>query len=434
MLLNSWEIQASKFNRRWTSLFAPLIFFSLFAPPDLNAADLSEAESLYKSGKYDECIAMTGKAIEDNAFSEHWRLLKIRCELDTGKYEDALKTLEVALERYSHSIKLRWLGRDVYRFNKMEAEATQAVAEIVQRVRVSEWRYRDAGSVLVLAELLLENGADAKDVRKEFYVRLQESQPSLVESYLASGQLALDKHDYRLAAIDFEKALKVDNDHPDACLGLAKAYASSDGEKSTLFLNKALELNPKCVAALLYQVDNAIDAESYTQAKSLIEDVQKVNPLNQSAFAYLAVIAHLEGDYKEEEKLRGQALSTWEKNPAVDSLIGQKLSQKYRFAEGAEYQKRALGFNPDYMPAKVQLSSDLLRLGREDEGWKLAEEVFDKDNYNVVAYNLTTLRDEIKKYRVLSADGFRVRMEENEAAIYGQRVLKLLSEAKSNPR
>lgn len=429
-MLNSWEIRAVKFDRRLIPYLAPQIFFLLFLAPAVQAADLSEAETLFKSGKYDECITITAKAIEDNAFSEHWRILKIQCELETGKYEDALKTLQVALDRYSHSIKLRWLGRDVYRYNKMETQAAQAVAEIVQRVRVSEWRYRDAGSVLVLAELLLENGADAKDVRKEFYTRLQESQPSLVESYLASGKLALHKHDYRLAAIDFEKAIKVDDKHPAACLGLAEAYANSDGEKSSLFLNRALELNSQYVPALLYQVDNAIDAEDYTRAKSLIDAVRKVNAINQKASAYLAVISHLEGKYDEEQQHRKQALSTWEKNPAIDSLIGRKLSQKYRFAEGAEYQKKALAFDPNYLPAKVQLSSDLLRLGREEEGWKLAEEVFDRDNYNVVAYNLTTLRDEIKTYRVLSADGFRVRMEETEAAIYGQRVLNLLRDAK----
>ena len=63
----------------------------------------------------------------------------------------------------------------------------------------------------------------------------------------------------------------------------------------------------------------------------------------------------------------------WTSNPRVDSTIGRKLSQKYRFAEGAQYQRRALQIDASYLPAKMQLAQDLLRLGQEEEGWRLAD-------------------------------------------------------------
>ena len=119
-------------------------------------------------------------------------------------------------------------------------------------------------------------------------------------------------------------------------------------------------------------------------------------------------------------------------NPEVDHLIGRKLSQKYRFAEGAAYQKQALAIDPDYLPAKVQLCQDLLRLGDEDEGWKLADEIFARDGYNVVAYNLVTLRDRLAGFRTLQDDGFLVRMDPREADLYGQRVLALLRRAQED--
>ena len=75
-------------------------------------------------------------------------------------------------------------------------------------------------------------------------------------------------------------------------------------------------------------------------------------------------------------------------------MIGRKLSQKYRFAEGAAYQRRALKFDPEFVPAKNQLAQDLLAPRCADaEGWQLAEEVNRDDPYDVVAYNLTTLKD-----------------------------------------
>ncbi|HEV3120270.1 MAG TPA: hypothetical protein VGY53_00135, partial [Isosphaeraceae bacterium] len=101
-----------------------------------------------------------------------------------------------------------------------------------------------------------------------------------------------------------------------------------------------------------------------------------------------------------------------------------------RFAEGSAYQKRALEMDGTYLPAKIQLCQDMLRLGDETAGWKLAAEIFAKDSYNVVAYNLITLRDRLSSFRTLEDDGFIVRMEPLEADLYGQRVLALLRRAK----
>jgi tetratricopeptide (TPR) repeat protein len=114
----------------------------------------------------------------------------------------------------------------------------------------------------------------------------------------------------------------------------------------------------------------------------------------------------------------------------VDHLIGRKLSQKYRFAEGAAAQRKALEFDPEYLPARIQLAQDLLRLGDESEGWRLANAVHEKDGYDVVAFNLVNLHDTISKFQTLTNDQFILRMSAHEAAVYGDEALKLLKRAK----
>jgi tetratricopeptide (TPR) repeat protein len=241
--------------------------------------------------------------------------------------------------------------------------------------------------------------------------------------------LALEKQDFALAAEALADAAKRRPDDPDIHLGLARAY-SDDSEKASAELAKALELNPQHIESLLFQVDNAIDAEEYERAGSILEKVFKVNLKHARAWAYRAVLAHLKGEYEQEQAHRKVALAIWDANPEVDHLIGQKLSQKYRFAEGATYQRQALKFAPTYRPAKVQLCQDLLRLGQEQEGWQLAAEIFEEDKYNVVAYNLSTLHDNLAKFRSLENDDFLVRMDDREAQLYGPRVLELLGRAK----
>src|SRR6185503_16361091 len=148
------------------------------------------------------------------------------------------------------------------------------------------------------------------------------------------------------------------------------------------------------------------------------------------AWAYRSVLAHLRNDSKGEAAARATALKFWARNPEVDHLIGRKLSLKYRFAEGAACQRRALTFDPKFLPARIQLSQDLLRLGEENEGWQLAEAVHAEDAYDVSAYNLTTLRENIDKFATLTNRDFVLRMATNEAAIYGEEVLALLQRAR----
>jgi tetratricopeptide (TPR) repeat protein len=143
------------------------------------------------------------------------------------------------------------------------------------------------------------------------------------------------------------------------------------------------------------------------------------------------VLAHLRGDRDGEAAARRSALQPWAANPEVDSLIGRKLAQKYRFAEGVVYLRKALEMDADYLPAKIQLSQALLRLGEEATGWKLVDEVFSSDAYNVVAFNLMNLRDRLTKFRTISEDGIELRMEPREADLYGSRVLELLKRAKA---
>ena len=152
-----------------------------------------------------------------------------------------------------------------------------------------------------------------------------------------------------------------------------------------------------------------------------------MNPAEPRAWAYRAVLAHLDGKPDEEAAARKSALSRWAENPEVDHLIGRKLSQKYRFAEGAAAQKRALAMDPDYLPAKVQLCQDLLRLGDEEEGWKLADEIFAQGRLQRRRLQPGHApRPARRVFARSGSDGFLVRMEPREADLYGARVLDLL--------
>ena len=271
---------------------------------------------------------------------------------------------------------------------------------------------------------------DPKIVLENFFDQARKADANYREAWLASGELALQKGDYALASKTFNAALTKFPDDPDAEFGLARSYEPSDRAQMAKWIEAVLKFNTNHVPAMLLMAEHMIDAEQYADAQELLAEALRVNPWNPDAWAYRAVLAHLNNDTNAEVSARASALKYWPTNPRVDHLIGIKVSQKYRFAEGADYQRQALKFDPNYLPARIQLAQDLLRLGEETQGWELATGVHDSDGYDVTAFNLVTLKDTMAKFKTLTNQDFIVRMNSKEAAIYGDRVLDLLQHAK----
>jgi tetratricopeptide (TPR) repeat protein len=327
---------------------------------------------------------------------------------------------------------LQWQARQVFLCNGLTDAAAQMTDRIVERINGQPRAYRDAESLVVFGQAALLKGADPKLVLDTLFDPARKADPSSRQAWLASGELALGKHDFALAAKRFEEALKQLPDDPDLRCGLAQAYAPSDAALMADCLEKALTRNSNHVGSLLLLADRSIDAEDYSETEQLLGRIQAINPWEPDAWAYRAVVAHLKHQPDAEDSARLSALKYWTNNPRVDFLIGQKLSQNYRFTEGAAHQRQALRFDPDYLPAKAQLAQDLLRLGEEDEGWQLADEVQKKDGYDVEIFNLTTLHDTMGKFTTLTNYNFTLRMGAHEATVYDTQVLDLLERARSN--
>jgi tetratricopeptide (TPR) repeat protein len=402
---------------------------ALFAS-SARAADIADAQGMLRAGKYAAAIEESAKGVEAEPWREGWWLVKVRAELITGRYGDALKTVQAGLQRHADNVPLRLMNIEALRYNNRPDDAQAAIAAIKEQAEQSPWRFGDPTSRVAIGRAMLMNGADARQILENYYDKAKQDGPESAEPYLASGELALEKHDYGLAVEAFTNAAKRTPDDPDVYFGLARAN-ESDSDKATEALEKALKLNPNHVGSLLFQAENLIDREAYPKASELLGKVLAVNPHEPRAWAYRAVLAHLAGDSRGERDARAQGLKAWATNPAVDYFIGEKLSSKYRFAEGAAYQRQALKFSPTYRPARVQLCQDLLRLGQEEEGWKLAASIFEEDPYNVVAFNLIELRDHLAKFRDLKSDHFRLRMDEREARVYGDRAMALLERART---
>jgi len=414
------------------SVVIPLLtmHFMFVVSGPLYAASHGETEKLFFSGDYHRCEEIARQEVERGVWNEQWPHLLIDCLMVQGRYEEAATVFENAMQRYSNRIALRMRGFEIYRMLGQPKQSNGNLEQVYQLVSQAPWRYSSSRDQVTLGRFFALQGEDAREILDLIYDRVRKRNERYTDVYIATAELALEKHDYQMAAENLETAAQLEEENPYIFYLQARAWLPSDDERGNQALSRALKLNPNHIPSLLLQVDYLIDAERYEKAEEILERVLTINPFHPEAWAYHAVIAHLEGHYEGESVLRSVAMSTWKTNHRVDHLIGRKLSQKYRFAEGAAYQRRSLVLKNDYTPARFQLAQDLLRLGDEKEGWNLAKEVQAQDGYNVVAFNLMALKDELDRYRTLTEDGFIVRMEAREAAIYGKDVIRLLRRAR----
>ena len=382
-------------------------------------------------GRYESVVDVASKKAADTYYDDSWRVLQIKSLLMLGRYAEARTNALKGVDDFPSSMQLRLLARETALFQNDVAAANRQMNEIKALIE-RRGRFSQSGDNLVaLGRALLLLGVEPRLALENCFQRAYGMDPPVREAYLASGQLALDKHDFKLAADAFRAGLKKFPGDPDMNAGLAQAFESGDRKEMIAAIEAVLEVNPRHVTSLLLLADHLIDAEQYDEAGAQLDKVLAVNPWRPEALAYRALLAQLRNDAAGAEQLREQALKFWKTNPQVDYLIGRKLAQKYWFEEGAAAQRRALAFEPGYLPARRELAQDLLRLGQVEEGWKLAADARAQDEYDVVTYNLSTLHDQMAKFRTLTNADFILRMSAHEAQLYGDRALELLGRAKT---
>lgn len=393
--------------------------------------NLEPVRELLDTGEYELCARICEAAVQRGLKSPRWRVMRVRALLLLGREVEARDEVELAVRTFPGELELLLLQHEnALRLGRRDIaeKALQAVNEAAKALPAKE---RTAMDWVCLGRAALALGADAQKVIQQYYQAARKKDAKLEAVWLAEGALALEKNDAKRAAEVFREGLKAHGETAALRLGLARAYSGSDGEKERENLNRALEINPVLAEAHLMLAEGLIRAEKFLDAEAAIQRVLDLRENHPEAWALRAAVARLSAaDEAKFQKARRSGLEVWDKNPMVDHTIGRVLSRAYRFAEGSGHQRRALEFDADFLPAKAQLCHDLLRLGEEDEAWKLAAAIREQDGYQVQAHNVGRLEQQMRGFTTQSHADFIVKMPKREWPIYGERALELLREAR----
>lgn len=394
--------------------------------------NLPPVKALLQEGEYPQAARLSELYIENGAPSPEWWSIRLESLLALGMKAEVLAVAQEAARRHPDDLKTLMSCHDVFLAFGDRPSAETMLKQVNSAARKQPAAQRTAQDLVVLGRAALAAGADPQKVIAQFFTPARKKDKTVMEAYLASGHLALAKADYARAAEEFRAGLKEHSQSPDLLYGLALAFQPSDRKQSVTLAEQVLETNPVHAGALLLLAEHLIGAEQFGEAESLLDRLLVVRADHPEAWALKGVILVLSGNReKEAEAARKKGLESWEGNPAVDYVMGRCLSRAYRFTEAREHLQSALQMAPGHPRAKLELCHALFRLGREEEAWKLAAEIRQADAYNVQAYNIGLLEAEMKGFAVRTEMDFTLKMPQRDAAIYGDRALELLREAKA---
>jgi tetratricopeptide (TPR) repeat protein len=353
------------------------------------------------------------------------RLAAGRINRITGKYDRSMPHLE-AIQRFAAV----GVAAQVEKARLLDDTGKRAEAQALYKKIIDNYQnglIRAPGEMyyVALAMWATEYFHDANDVLKI----VTKADPRNAEAFTTWGDLLLEKYNEPEAIASYQDALKIDPNLPEANIGLAKAYALTEPEKSIRALELASSVNKSSPEVAMMFANQFIDSEQYDKAEQAVAKAQEINPQSSEALSLLATIHYLRGNKDEFNKYVQQVMQT---NPTYSELyytLADNCVSVRLYKEAVGFAREAVRINPNDWKSMSLLGVNLMRLGEEREGKAMLERAYEGDRFNVWTVNTLTLLDSFVNFTEFDTPNFHVKLHNKEVGVMRPYVTELLEKA-----
>ena len=226
------------------------------------------------------------------------------------------------------------------------------------------------------------------------------------QKYLESGQRYSTEGKYREAAIQFQNALKIDKNFPDAHYALAKAYEHlSESSAAYAELARTVDLQPTNYAAHIDLGNLLLAGGKIDDAQTHANAVMAAQPNNPDVHALLAAIAIRRGQ-RDQALIELQRALALDPNRAAfhDDMALLQSSDPAMTATVEEELKKSVALDPKSINAKLLLLAFYVKNSR----WPEAEQV----GHDAVAVDPKSLSARAALAEVFVKQGNQAKVEE----------------------
>ena len=240
----------------------------------------------------------------------------------------------------------------------------------------------------------------------EAFKQLVASHPKNAEFKVRWGRLFLDRGQSEDAAGLFNEALAVQKDDAGALLGLALIAADSFEGRAANLARKALESDPKLLEAQELLARFALEDNDNAKAS---EEAKKALAIDSNSVGGKAILASIDwlADKKE---------TSWDPHDARGyEIAGHFMTLNRRYEEGIAYYRKAIDLDPYLDSARSQLGINLMRLGQNEEAYKLLETCFNNGFRDSATKNSLKLMDTYKNFITFKTPTTILKLNKTEA-------------------
>ena len=419
------------------------------------------------------------EALEGTRYSEAEPLLKgaavgkqrgdalvalARLQLETGRYDDALKTAQQADGIKGAKLDSAWIGAEALRRQGKLAEAEARLRKVesepeARRARLElgellleRGKQKDATPVLMTiiedynddkikdtdgpglamvgrAAHLLRSPRDANDA----FNQAERAKDGDVQTLLWRGELFLEKYDPGHAEEVIKEVLAKAPNRPEALVWMAhvKLAQALDFDEAERLAKKALSINPKITSAHFVLAGIALRDMDLAKAEDEVKLGLAVNPRDLDLLSMHATARFLADDTAGFNAATQKVLALNPQYSRMYQIIGEFADWEHRYDEIVAMMKKAVQIDPDDAKAYAQLGLNLIRAGNDKEGVQALNTAFDKDPFNVRVYNTLNLYEKVipKDYVTVAHKTFTFRYRKDEKDLLERYIPGLLDSA-----
>jgi tetratricopeptide (TPR) repeat protein len=262
-----------------------------------------------------------------------------------------------------------------------------------------------------------------------FFKKATANNPIDFETWIAWGDLYLEKYNQADAATIFADVLKRNPNHPDALVGLALSMSEGQMQEVERVLEQALRINPNMEKAYATRAHFRIRAGDYEGAESDLKKCFAINPNSLLGLTSQAVLSFAKGELREMEKVLDRLFQINPSYGAVFEALGHFCVTQHLYDGAVEFFQKAVQRQPLLWTAYAALGVNLLRTGEELKAKEVLELAFAHDPYNLWAFNTLKLLDSLANFDSLQTSHFILRLQKKEAALLNLYVPALLEQA-----
>jgi tetratricopeptide (TPR) repeat protein len=389
--------------------------------------------ALVRTGDYvgAEKVARDTSKSKDTVLAADASVLLAEILRATGRYADARTILEATVKARPTHLRARvQLGLTYLDLGEKDLAAAifqqfydDWSADKIDQNNAEQLMY------VAIAARFSEGYEDANDTFRDAV----DKDPNLLEANVQWGWLFLEKYAAGYAEQSFDEVLKIDANHPDALVGLArvKLEQNYDVKSATDLIQRALAQNPKHVGALSLRAELEIDNAQYEDARKTLALVFAVNPNDVDAHTLVATTYWMRDDQAGYEAERKKVFAVNPKDARFYHMVSDFAVKEHRYKEAIALEEEALKVDPKYHLALAGIGTGYLRLGEEQKGLEYLNKAWERDSFNARTYNILNLFDDVipKDYVFAVSKHFKFRMQKDEKAMLERYVPRTLEKA-----